>query len=91
MWKYITNKNLHGRLLNTRGNNKRKNQNKDDSGSEHDLNHINDVIYVLCLTKNFFFVSKLTSQWYSVKFGDDMCQIKNNKKRVVVHKILIKE
>jgi hypothetical protein len=36
-------------------------------------------------------VSKLTSQWYSVKFGDDMCQIKNNKKRVVVHKILIKE
>jgi hypothetical protein len=60
-------------------------------GVKHDLNHINDVIYVLCLTNNFFFVSKLTSQWYSVKFGDDMCQIKNNKKRVVVHKILIKE
>lgn len=39
---------------------------------------LNDVIYVLDLTKNLFFVSEVTSQGYNVDFGDDNCEIKKN-------------
>jgi hypothetical protein len=47
----------------------------------------NDVMYVPSLTKKLSFVSKATSQGYSVEFGDDVCQLKNSKKYMVVHGI----
>ncbi len=44
-----------------------------------------DIIYVLGLAKNLFFVSKAMFQGYSVEFGDDFCEIKNNQKNIVAH------
>jgi len=44
-----------------------------------------DVIYVLGLTKLFFFVSKAMFQGYSVEFGDDFCEVRNNQKKIVPH------
>jgi hypothetical protein len=44
----------------------------------------NDVIYVFGLA-NYFFVSKPTSQGYSVEFGDDFCEVRNNQKKIVTH------
>jgi hypothetical protein len=45
---------------------------------------LNDVIYVPNLTNNLFFVSEVTSQGYSVDFGDDNCEVKKTKKKVIV-------
>jgi hypothetical protein len=50
-----------------------------------------DVIYVFGLTKLFFFVSKVTSQRYSVEFGDDFCEVKNNQKKIVTHGVFKKK
>jgi hypothetical protein len=44
---------------------------------------LNDVIYVLGLVKNLYYVSVATSQGYNVEFGDDNCKVRNNHKRVV--------
>ncbi len=33
----------------------------------------------------FFFVNKVMSQGYSVKFGDDFCEVTNNQKKIVAH------
>jgi len=49
-----------------------------------------DVIYVIGLTKLFFFVSKTTSQGYNVEFGDDFCEVRNNQKKIVAHGVLKK-
>jgi hypothetical protein len=45
----------------------------------------NDVIYVLGLAKKLFFLSKTMFQGYSVEFGDDFFEIKNNQKKIVAH------
>jgi len=50
----------------------------------------NDVIYVLDLTKLFFFMNKATSQGYSVEFGDDFCEVINNQKKIVAHGVFKK-
>jgi hypothetical protein len=42
-----------------------------------------DVIYVLGVTKCFFFVSKTSSQGYGVEFGDDFFEVRNNQKKIV--------
>ncbi len=44
-----------------------------------------DVVYVFGLTKCFFFVSKTTFQGYSIEFGDDFCEIRNNQKKIIAH------
>jgi hypothetical protein len=44
-----------------------------------------DVIYVFNLTNFIFFVNKATSQGYSVEFGDDFCEVRNNQKKIVAH------
>jgi len=44
-----------------------------------------DVIYVLGLTNFIFFVNKATSQGYSVEFGDDFREVRNNQKKIVAH------
>jgi hypothetical protein len=44
-----------------------------------------DVIYVLGLTKCFFFVTKAMSNGYSVECGGDFCEVRNNQKKIVAH------
>jgi hypothetical protein len=44
-------------------------------------------MYIPSFKTKLFFVSKTTFQGYSVEFDNDVCQLKNSQKYVVVHGI----
>jgi hypothetical protein len=49
-----------------------------------------DVIYVLGLTKLSFFCKQSNVSRYSVEFGDDFCEVRNNQKKIVADGVFLK-